>query len=136
MTEDSLRNPFVVFCKECNAILTDSFSLQDYREEYLIHNFSTLKEDTKIISCKDETPFEGCLIQNLKCTCNKPVGAFLTAVTEDFNGCASMYAFNKAAVKSYMLGSCVNKEKGLCEIIEDVEKLKTVVSKIYKKVYQ
>lgn len=135
MSEDNLRNPFVLFCKHCNHILTDSFSLQDYRNGYLIHSFSSVKEDTRIQSGK-ESFFENCLIQKVKCACEKPVGVYLCSTNDEFNGFASMYAFEKAAVKSYMLGSCVSKEKGLSEIIEDVEKLKTVVSKIYKKVYQ
>lgn len=135
MSEDNLRNPFVLFCKECNHILSDSFSLQDYRNGYLLHSFSTVKEDTRIQSGKEDF-FENCLIQKIKCVCNAHVGVYLCSASEEYNGLASMYAFDKSAVKSYMLGSCVNKEKGLCEIIEDVEKLKTVVSKIYKKVYQ
>lgn len=135
MAEDNLRNPFILSCKQCNYILTDSFSLQDYRKGYLIHTFSTVKEESRIQSGK-ENFFEKCLIQRVKCECGSFVGVFLSSASEEFNGFASMYAFDKSAVKSYMLGSCVNKERGLSEIIEDVEKLKTVVSKIYKKVYQ
>lgn len=135
MSEDSLRNPFVLQCKACGNILTDSFSLLDYRNGYLIHSFSTAKEETRIQSGR-EGPFEKCLVQKVKCLCNTPVGVFLSSTSEEFNGLSSTYAFDKAASKSYQLGSCVSKEKGLCEIVEDVEKLKTVVSKIYKKVYQ
>ena len=149
MSEDNFKNPFVLQCKDCNNILTDSFSLQDYKNGYLIHTFSTIKEDKeedrkdKENNRKDKENnerngilFKDCSIKSLKCTCNAHVGVFLSSVSSEFNGMASMYAFDKLSVKSYMLGSCVSKEKGLCELIDDVERLKSVVSQIYKRVYQ
>lgn len=134
MSEENLRNPFVVFCKKCNKILTDSFTLNDYKNGYLIHSFSTIKENTRIEIGKDV--FENCLIQKIRCPCDNEVGFFLASAGGDFNGNASCYAFNKESVNSYMLGSAVGREKGLAEVMDDVEKLKTVVAKIYKKVYQ
>jgi len=134
MSEDNLRNPFVVSCKKCNKILTDSFTLSDYRSGHLIHSFSTVKEDSKIETGKGE--FEGCLVQRVACTCGKSIGVLLTSAGEGFNGHAGCYAFVKDEVRTYMLGSVIGKEKGLIEVMEDVEKLKSVVSKIYKKVYQ
>lgn len=134
MSEDNLRNPFVVFCNKCSKILTDSFSLNDYKNGYLIHSFSTAKEDSRVEVGKEE--FQNCLIQKVKCGCGNCVGIFLSSAGGDFNGYANCYGFDKGKVNSYMLGSVVNKEKGLAEIIEDVDKLKSVVAKIYKKVYQ
>lgn len=134
MSEDNLRNPFVVFCKKCNRILTDSFTLNDYKCGYLIHSFSTAKEEARIEVGKDI--FQNCLIQKVKCACDSSVGVFLASVSGEFNGHANCYAFDKGQVNSYMLGSAVGKEKGLSEVVEDVEKLKSVVAKIYKKVYQ
>ncbi|ELA41139.1 uncharacterized protein VICG_01838 [Vittaforma corneae ATCC 50505] len=134
MSEDNLRNPFVVFCKKCNKILTDSFTLNDYRNGYLVHSFSTVKEESRIEVGKDI--FQNCLIQKIACACGNDTGVFLASVSGEFNGHANCYAFDKNQVNSYVLGSAVSKEKGLSEVMEDVEKLKSVVAKIYKKVYQ
>lgn len=134
MVEDNLRNPFVVFCKNCSRILSDSFTLNDYRSGHLVHGFSTVKQDTRIEMGKGE--FEKCLVQCVNCSCGKKVGVFLESTSEEFNGHAGCYAFDRESIGSYMLGSAIGKEKGLSEVMEDVEKLKSVVAKIYKKVYQ
>lgn len=134
MSEENLRNPFVVFCKDCKKILSDSFSLNDYKNDYLIHSFSTVKEDTRISIGKEV--FQNCLIQKVKCDCGNDVGVFLSSCGGDFNGNAGCYAFSKNSVCSYMLGSSIGKERGLGEVIEDVEKLKSVVAKMYKKIFQ
>lgn len=133
--EDQLRNPFVVFCGKCNKILTDSFSLLDYKHSYLVHTFSSVKEEAE--SCYvDNAIFQNCITKNVKCTCGSHVGVYLSSANEEFNGMSGTYLFDKNSVKSYLLGNSVHKEKGLSEIIEDIEKLKSVVAKIYKKVYQ
>lgn len=134
MTEDALRNPFVVFCNKCNRILTDSFTLNDYKGSHLIHSFSTVKEASRIEIGKDT--FENCLVQQLSCECGNILGVFLASAGGDFNGHAGCYAFNRESVKTYMLGSAVSRERSLAEVLEDVEKLKSVVAKIYKRVYQ
>lgn len=134
MSEDNLRNPFVVLCTKCSKILTDSFTLLDYRNGNLIHTFSTVKEQSRV-EIGDENAFKNCMIQKVVCTCHSTVGYFLASASGDYNGYAGSYAFNKNAVCSYTLGNSVTKEKGLYELAEDIEKLKSVVTKIYRKVY-
>lgn len=133
MAEETLKNPFVVFCGKCKHILTDSFTLFDFKNNHLIHSFCTVKQETKIENGEDS--FKNSIVQRIKCSCGNCVGFYLTSVSEEYNGYAGMYAFDKDAVASYALGSCINREKGLHEIAEDVEKLKNVVAKIYKKIY-
>lgn len=133
MEDGSLRNPFVVFCSRCSKILTDSFTLFDFKNGHLIHSFCTVKEETDVEMGKDS--FGNCMLQRVTCVCLNNVGYFLTSTSGDYNGYAGMYAFDRGSVRSYTLGSVVSKERGLHEIAEDVERLKSVVAKIYKKVY-
>lgn len=134
MTEENLRNPFVIACKDCKKILSDSFSLSDYKNDHLIHSFSTVKEKARIFV--GSGIFQNCLIQKVECDCGKEVGVFLSSAGGDFNGNAGCYAFEKDSVFSYQLGSVIVKERGLSEVIEDVEKLKSVVAKMYKRIFQ
>ncbi|KAI5151143.1 hypothetical protein ENBRE01_1926 [Enteropsectra breve] len=134
MGDSGLRNPFVIQCGECRKILTDSFTLHTIKNGHLVHSFSTVQEERERTVGIDA--FDGCMVQDLKCTCGAVVGCYLLSVSEEWNGYAGMYAFRKEGVTSYMLGSVLSKEKCLYEVIDDVEKLKSVVSKIYKKVYQ
>lgn len=76
------------------------------------------------------------MIQDVRCPCKNDVGVYLVSASDEWNGNAGMYCFDKDSVVSYVLGNAVSREKGLSEVIEDVEKLKNVVAKIYKKVYQ
>lgn len=133
MADDNLRNPFVVFCSRCSKILTDSFTLFDFKNGYMIHSFCTVKEGAKTEMGRGS--FTNCMVQEVKCPCSNGVGYFLTSTSGDYNGYAGMYAFDKNSVRSYTLGSTISREKGLHEIAEDVEKLKSVVAKIYKKIY-
>lgn len=135
MTDEGLRNPFVLQCAKCSKILTDSFSLHTVQDSYLVHSFSNVTEVGK--ECQGENTFKGCTIQPVSCGgCKTPVGVFLISVTGSWNGYAGMFCFEKEKVTSYMLGNTVYKEKSMMEIAEDVEKLKGVVAKIYKKIYQ
>jgi hypothetical protein len=133
MADDNLRNPFVVFCSKCSKILTDSFTLFDFKNGHMIHSFCTVREETKVEMGRES--FANCMVQRVRCLCSNSIGHFLTSVSGDYNGYAGMYAFDKNSVRSYALGSTVSREKGLHEIAEDVERLKSVVAKIYKKVY-
>lgn len=133
MSDDSLRNPFVVFCSKCGKILTDSFTLFDFKNGYMVHSFCTVKEEARVEMGRES--FTNCMVQKVRCLCSSSVGYFLTSVSGDYNGYACMYAFDKNSVRSYTLGSTVSRERGLHEIAEDVEKLKSVVAKIYKKIY-
>ncbi len=133
MPEDNLGNPFVVFCNKCNKILTDSFTLFDYRNDCLIHNFSTVKEESSVKN--GEGSFENCLVQNVKCSCSNNVGYFIKSASGNYNGYSEMYAFFKDSVNTYALGSSISREKSLTELSEDVEKLKNIVSKMYKKIF-
>lgn len=134
MSEEGLRNPFVIQCKSCKKILSDSFTLQNIQDNYLIHTYSTVSAVEK--SIPGTGIFAGCNLTQCKCTCGFDVGFFLVSVSDSWNGYAGMYCFNKDSITSYLLGNVVYKEKGMSELVEDVERLKNVVAKIYKKVYQ
>lgn len=134
MSEDGLRNPFVIQCKDCRKILADSFTLQTMKHSYLIHTYSTVGPEGA--PRPGVEAFDRCLVQDVVCVCSARVGVFIVSSSAEWNGNAEMYAFSRDAVTSYVLGNSVSKEKGICELIEDVEKLKNVVAKIYKKVYQ
>lgn len=134
MSDENLRNPFVVQCKSCKKILTDSFSLISYKHGYLIQAFSTIK------SIKDSHMgseiFSNCLIETLACECGQKLGVYMVSSSDEWNGFAGMYCMHKENLISYALGNAVCQDKTQAEIIEDIDKLKNVVSKIYKKVYQ
>lgn len=133
MSEEALRNPFVIFCNKCNKILSDSFTLLDYKNNSLIHTFSTVKEEEKVE--EGQNSFINCLVQNIVCPCGNKVGFYVKSASGEYNGYSETYAFLKDKINSYGLGSSVNREKTLVELSEDVEKLKNVVSKIYKKIF-
>lgn len=130
---DNLQNPFVVFCSSCRRILSDSFSLQDLKHDFLIHGYCTVQPSEASYSGKDL--FENCLVKDVICPCSANIGFYIVSASVLFNGYSEMFALSKSAVNSYALGSSVLKEKGLLEISEDVEKLKSLVTKIYKKIY-
>lgn len=134
MQDAGLRNPFIVQCRGCRKVLTDSFTLQTMRHAHLIHTFSTVGPCAAAhAGCG---AFESCTVQDVLCQCAAHVGFFIVSASAEWNGLAEMFAFTKEQVTSYVLGNTVSREKGIGELIEDVEKLKSVVAKIYKKVYQ
>lgn len=134
MTEEGLRNPFVLQCKECKKIISDSFSLQTIQDGFLVHTYSTVPAGTP--SIQGTGIFSDSLVNLCNCECGCEIGYYLVSASDSWNGYSGMYCFRKSSVTSYLLGNVVYKEKGMCELIEDVERLKNVVAKIYKKVYQ
>ncbi|KAI5176274.1 hypothetical protein PAEPH01_2266 [Pancytospora epiphaga] len=134
MGEAELRNPFVVQCKECNRILSDSFTLQSVKHGYLIHTHAMVQPVGDV--ALGDGLFENCMLRDVKCRCGVDVGRFLVSVSNEWNGYAEMYGFDKEKIISYVLGNESYREKGVYEMADDIEKLKVVMSKIYRKVYQ
>jgi len=134
MRDGELRNPFVVQCRECKKIITDSFTLQTMKHGHLVHTFSTLSPCEPVHA--GSGIFENCTLQDLLCQCTTRVGVLIVSAGGDWNGCAEMYAFPKEHITSYVLGNTVFREKGIGELAEDVEKLKSVVARMYRKIYQ
>lgn len=137
MSSENLRNPFVVQCIACKTVISDSFSLQDMKHNYLIHSFCTLNlPEDNVASMSQDASFKNCIVSDLHCKCGQKVGKRLLSTSLEWNGYAGMYVLEKDSITSYVLGGSSTWEVTLPEISEDVEKLKSVVTKIYKKVYQ
>jgi len=134
MPEDTLQNPFVLQCKKCNQVLTDSFTLQTIVYGHFVHTFSALSPPAEPVPGADE--FVDCLVSPLVCACGCAVGKMINSANEDWNGCAGMFAFDKNEVAMYTLGQATPQETSIFQLVEDVEKLKSIVAKMYKKVYQ
>ncbi|KAI4292698.1 hypothetical protein PAPHI01_2427 [Pancytospora philotis] len=134
MSDGGLRNPFVVQCRSCRSILSDSFTLHTLKHGFLVHAHGTLQPAAGVYA--GGGLFSKCQLQDLVCACGARTGHFIASGGGEWNGCAEMYAFDKNRITSYVLGTEAATEKSLYEVVDDVEKLKTVVAKLYKKVYQ
>lgn len=131
---EKLQNPFVVQCAGCRKIVADSFTLQTVRDGFLVHSHSTLSATGQ--PCPGKVPFDDCLVDEIGCACGSPLGFLLVSASAEWNGCAGMYAFDRDRVASYTLGNSLSMAKTAGELTEDIERLKSVVVKIYKKVFQ
>ncbi len=137
MPSENLRNPFIIQCSNCKTILSDSFSLQSMKHDHLIHSYFAIEEPSPENQYLSKiSPFENCVLNDIYCVCGNYIGKKLISSSAEWNGFAGMFAFEKNAIISYVLGGSSYNEITLSELYEDVEKLKCVITKIYKKVYQ
>lgn len=135
--QTELKNPFVVQCKACKEVLADSFALLALRDSLLIFNRVAShieKEDEESKAGADI--FTDCVLKSLHCHCGAEIGFRMISSNVEWNGHAGHVFLKREALRSYVLGGGVCQEKSLFELIDDVEKLKCVVSKMYKKVFQ
>ncbi|EJW05361.1 hypothetical protein EDEG_00587 [Edhazardia aedis USNM 41457] len=138
MTSAELKNPFVLQCKTCLAILADSFSLQNYNEKYIVfkNSSSLLKiQPQKHISTKNFD--KDCQYSYLQCQCNKIVGKLYFTVNKDCHTYLNNFCFENECVVSYMLGVDVSPSlKNLSDVAEDIDKLKRFCEYLYRKTNQ
>lgn len=131
MTQQILRNPFVVQCKACNSTICDSFSLLDYRNDLLI--FSSAASTVTIDPSKHTDA--DTVYSIIRCRCSNMVGRRYYTTNVEMNGYSGMYFINKESVYSYMLGGNIGcKNVTLYDVAEDVEKLQKLCLYLYKKI--
>ncbi|KAM0686826.1 hypothetical protein COBT_001945 [Conglomerata obtusa] len=136
MTLENLHNPFIVQCKSCNIIISDSFALVDYKHNHLI--FTTINNDvtTKKLRHTSKKNFDiHCSYSDVHCKCEKNIGKFYYTVNRECSTFVGRYCVNREEVKSYVLGSVVNgKEMGISDLCEEVEKLQRFCVYLHKKI--
>ncbi|ORD95902.1 hypothetical protein HERIO_2117 [Hepatospora eriocheir] len=131
--------PFVIFCKKCKDIICDSFNLITLNKEYMI--FDQLSVVLRVNNENAiKTPLNNiqeilidCKYDNLYCSCNNYIGIKMISANKHFNGYSDHYLIFNDYIKSYGLGKNHNVGvKTHQEIVEDIEKLKLVVSDLFK----
>lgn len=136
MTQEHSQNPFIIFCKHCRHILADSFSLLDYKNDYLL--FSSISSSTKLKSKKitsDQLNDKDCTFVEIECSCGSVCGRKYITVTKKWAGFVERFCFAKESVGSYMLGMGHEaREVSLSEVSEEVEKLKRFCVYLHKRI--
>ncbi|KAK6089367.1 hypothetical protein P3W45_001690 [Vairimorpha bombi] len=128
-----LKNPFTVNCKSCNLPLTDSFTLLDYKNNYLIHSSVS---STPIVDKKKNSEDDN-VYHIVKCRCHLVIGRKYVSTSADFNGYSGMFFINKEYVYTYSLGVRANDgvtNVCLTDLCEDIDKIQRLCLYLYKKI--
>ncbi|WUR04278.1 putative kinetochore-like protein [Vairimorpha necatrix] len=133
MCAKMMKNPFTVNCRGCNLPLTDSFSLLEYKNKFLIHSSisTNLVIDKKKINEGDSA------YMVMKCKCHMVVGRRFISTSVEYNGYSGMYFINKEDVFTYNLGAGVVEGANLTsmsDICEDIDKIQKLCLYLYKKI--
>ena len=134
-----LLNPFAIQCLNCKSILSDSFSLIDYKKNLLIFNSVTENVLTNENKLESKDSFDkNCWFQYLNCICGKNIGKKYFTINNEINNCIGKFTIRRDEIFSYVLGNNTNvlnneSEVNVHLLAEEVNKIKKVIVEMYKK---
>merc|ERR1711890_141486 len=130
MGMQQLDYPFTIQCKSCKSILSDSFSLNDYKFKILFLNnikgfsLSSKKEKSSSILDKDS------IFKYILCNCTKRIGKFYLKACNSLKEYENIYCINVEDVIIYKLGEG-KKLLSIVELSDEVNKLQKFCVSLY-----
>lgn len=132
MNDENLQNPFVIQCNNCNAIIADSFSLLDYKDDkYFFTNINIGDLGEKKTSTNEYD--NECTYQIARCSCSFVVGKKYLTVNENLGGLAGKYSVDVNKVSCYGLGNAVSDNITMTEIIHEIRRLQRMCVYLYRR---